>query len=79
MTTAYFPISIFKDSKIPPEPLKNFLSYVNQKAQNVIWPQIFFSSPRVIAHNVKQSIVIYFIPRATKNMHIILIKKGSMY
>ena len=32
MTTAYFPISIFKDSKIPPEPLKNFLSYVNQKA-----------------------------------------------
>ena len=32
MTTAYLAISILKDSKIPLEQLKKFLSYVNQKA-----------------------------------------------
>ena len=32
MTTAYLAISILKDSKIPLEQLKTFLSYVNQKA-----------------------------------------------
>ena len=32
MTPAYLAISILKDSKIPLEQLKKFLSYVNQKA-----------------------------------------------
>ena len=32
MTTAYLAISILKKSKIPPNQLKIFLTYVNQKA-----------------------------------------------